>query len=564
VAVDEAAQLEADTQQLHSMGYAQELSRKLSGFSNFAISFSIISVLAGALTTFYLPLLAGGPRAVTLSWIIIGFFALLVGMSMAEICSAMPTAGGLYYWSAKLAKNQESGARWSWFTGWFNLVGQIGVIASVDYALSVFIAEFISLYEGRWLFFDSTLDFKSVFFIYTIVLITHGLLNTFGVRLVKILMDVSVWWHVFGTAVIIAALFIIPDSGKTEGLGSIFDSKNLTGWDFSGSGVYVLIIGMLIAQYTITGFDASAHVSEETKGANVSAPKAILRSIYISAIIAWILNIAILQAIPKGAYDDIAVSFIPAPLRVFEASVGGNMAKTMIFIAIVGQFFCGMASVTANSRMIYAFSRDGALPGAKLWHRISPRTRTPTNAVWFGVTLAWILGMLTFLQSANYAVAFFAMVGITAVGLYVAYVIPVFLRLRKPDFVQGPWNLRGYSKLVGWTAVIYVTFINLMFLAPQFGPVSAFWPPWGGDFIPGVPKVNNFNFTGPILIVFAIAVWIYWEVSAKKWFKGPKVMGTEEELRAIERHLAAVEAGEEPPEVFRALEDKMDAKHGKT
>ena len=118
---------------------------------------------------------------------------------------------------------------------------------------------------------------------------------------------------------------------------------------------------------------------------------------------------------------------------------------------------------------------------------------------------------------------------------------------RKPDFVQGPWNLRGWSKLVGWTVVIYVVFINLMFLAPQFGPVSAFWPPWGGD-IPGtdIARINNFNFTGPFMIILLIAIWIYWEVSAKNWFTGPKVMGSEAELRAIEAELAAVEAGRAP------------------
>ena len=160
-----------------------------------------------------------------------------------------------------------------------------------------------------------------------------------------------------------------------------------------------------------------------------------------------------------------------------------------------------MASVTANSRMIYAFSRDGALPGSRRWHRINPRTRTPTNSVWLGVTLAFLLGFLTFLQSGSYAVAFFAFVGITAVGLYIAYVIPVFLRLRSKTFVKGPWHLRGFSKIVGWTAVVYVIFINLMFFAPQFGPVSAMWPPWGGD-VPGTtfPRVNNFNFTGPLVI----------------------------------------------------------------
>ena len=568
MAVDEAAQIVADRQELHSLGYAQELSRKLGGFSNFAISFSIISVLAGALTTFYLPLLAGGPAAVTVSWIVIGGLALLVGMAMAEICSAMPTAGGLYYWSAKLARTPEGGAKAAWYTGWFNLVGQIGVIASVDYALSVFIAYFVQLYANT-MFGNPILEYKNVFIIYTCVLIAHGLLNTFGVRLVKLLADISVWWHVVGTLFIIIALFVVPSSDSVEGLGSIFDSQNLTGWSFGGSGIYVFIIGLLIAQYTITGFDASAHVSEETKGANVSAPKAIVRSIYISAIGAWFLNIAILQAMPKGAYEDglagvLSNGLIPAPLNIFEASVAGNISKVMILIAIVGQFFCGMCGVTANSRMVYAFSRDGALPGSRLWHRINPKTRTPTNAVWLGIGLAFIVGLLTFVQSDNYAVAFFVLVGFTAVGLYVAYVIPVYLRLRKPDFVQGPWNLRGYSKLVGWTVVVYVVFINLMFLAPQFGPVSAFWPPWGGD-IPGtdIARVNNFNFTGPFMIILLIAIWIYWEVSAKNWFTGPKVMGTEEELGAIEAELAAVERGEAPASDLYKMEDKMEGKHGR-
>ncbi|MCJ7437741.1 MAG: amino acid permease [Acidimicrobiia bacterium] len=575
MAVDEATQLEADTQQLHGMGYAQELNRGFSGFSNFAISFSIISVLAGALTVFYLPLISGGPAAITTSWIVIGFFALIVGMAMAEICSAMPTAGGLYYWSAKLAKTPEGGAKAAWYTGWFNLLGQVGVIASVDYALSVFIAFFVQLYASSW-FGMSILDYKSVFIIYTFVLISHGLLNTFGVRLVKLLADVSVWWHVIGTLIIVIIMFSIPTQDNIIGLSHIFDFENVTGFDFGGSGFYVFLVGLLVAQYTITGFDASAHVSEETKGANVSAPKALVRSIYISAIGAWILTLSITQAIPKGVYANVvagltsdtdgAISLIPAPLRVIETSVGGNLSKLIIFIAIVGQFFCGMCGVTANSRMVYAFSRDGALPGSKLFHRINTKTRTPTNAVWLGVTLSWIVGLLTVLQADNYAVAFFALVGITAVGLYIAYVIPVFLRLRKPDFVQGPWNLRGASKLVGWTAVIYVVIVNLIFFLPQFGPWSdGFWPPWGGD-VPGTTfnRINNFNFTGPLIILGAVAIWAYWHLSAKKWFKGPQVMGTEEELRDLEAHLAAVERGEATPESIREMEDKMDARHGKS
>ncbi len=184
------AEVTADTQRLHEMGYAQELNRKMGWFSNFAISFSIISILAGAMTTYWLGMQAGGPRAIMLSWIIVGFFALLVGMAMAEICSKYPTAGGLYYWSAKLAR--KNAPVWSWYTGWFNLLGLIGVIASVDYALATFTGFFIQLYRPSFTTAGST-GARNVFIIFVIYLIVHGLLNTFRVDVVALLGDISVW-----------------------------------------------------------------------------------------------------------------------------------------------------------------------------------------------------------------------------------------------------------------------------------------------------------------------------------------------------------------------------------
>ena len=391
-----------DRDQLHEMGYAQELHRGMSTFSNFAISFSIISILAGGMTSFWLGMVTGGPRVITLGWIIVGFFALLVGMAMGEICSAYPTAGGLYYWSAKLAK--KNGARWSWFTGWFNLLGQIGVIASVDYALAIFIGYFIRLFDDSY-----RLTTYGIFVIFLLVLIAHGLLNTFSINLVKILGDISVWWHIAGVAIIAGVLFIAPSN--TRGIGGAFDKAppGLTGWMGTGPMVmiYLFALGLLLAQYTITGFDASAHVSEETVGARTEAPKAIVRAIYVSAIAALVLNLSMIAALPKkgalladgsDAYTSIAYGpaadpfLVNAANRLISSAVSTGSAKLLVFICIVGQFFCGMASVTANSRMIYAFSRDGALPGSKFWHKINPKTRTPTNSVWLGVSLSAILG----------------------------------------------------------------------------------------------------------------------------------------------------------------------------
>ncbi len=542
-----------DRHQLHEMGYAQELKRGMGWFSNFAISFSIISILAGGMTAYWLGLATGGPMVITLGWIIVGFFVLLVGMAMGEICSAYPTAGGLYYWSAKLAR--RNGARWSWFTGWFNLLGQIGVIASVDYALAVFIAYFIRMFDDGY-----RLTVLGIFGIFLLVLIAHGLLNTFGVSVVRILGDISVWWHVVGVVIIFFILMIAPDN--TRGLGSVFDQAppGLAGWNGGVFvGIYLFALGLLLAQYTITGFDASAHVSEETVGARTEAPKAIVRAIYVSAIAAFFLNLAMTQAIPDDpalyagiTYGDANDPFlVNAAPRLISTAVGLGTAKFIIFIAIVAQFFCGMASVTANSRMIYAFSRDGALPGSKFWHKINPKTRTPTNSIWLGVVLSAIVGSTSLYVrgsgAGRYSTAFFAMTGICVIGLYIAYAIPIYLRLTNPDFKTGPWNLKGHHKIVGWTSLVWIGFITVLFFAPVLWP---FWRPWGDDNLisdDGAGNVffkqNNFNFTGPLILLAVLGFWLYWQLSGRKWFTGPRVQGSPEELLAIERELDALEHG---------------------
>jgi amino acid transporter len=525
--------VDEDREHLHSLGYAQELQRGMGTFSNFAISFSIISILAGGFTSFWIGATFGGPLVVTLGWLIVGFFSLCVGMAMGEICSAYPTAGGLYFWSAKLART--NGPLWSWFTGWFNFIGQVGVIASVDYALANYVVRFINMYADADA--DGTIapiiepTAGKLFIVFVIILALHGLLNTFGVKLVRLLGDVSVWWHVIGVAVIFVALFAGPD--QKQPVSYLFEYQNNSLWSGGISTLYVFFLGFLLAQYTITGYDASAHVSEETVGARRSAPIAIVRSIWISAIAALVLNIGFLLATPDElvGFDASAVG-ITYPVTIFESVLSGFFAKLVVLISVIGQFFCGLASVTANSRMIYAFSRDGGLPGSKLWHKINPKTRTPTNAVWLGVVVSAVVGALSLLQSdAGISVAFFALTGICVVGLYISYVIPVYLRLRNPDFQQGPWNLGSRSNLVGWIAVIWVGFISVLFFSPLF-------PDWNW-----FSDVNTANYAGPLIMLSFLGVGLWWVASAKKWFKGPKVQGTPEELAAIERELDALEHG---------------------
>ena len=247
------------------------------------------------------------------------------------------------------------------------------------------------------------------------------------------------------------------------------------------------------------------------------------------------------------ANDPFLVNAAP---RLISSAVGTGAAKLLVFIAIVGQFFCGLASVTANSRMIYAFSRDGALPGSKHWHKINPKTRTPTNSVWLGVVLSAIVGATSLYVrgtgAGRYSTAFFAMTGICVIGLYIAYAIPIYLRLTNPDFQAGPWNLKGHHKLVGWTALAWIAFITILFFAPLFWP---FWPIWGsGNEIVDRRRGQHLLQAEQLQLHRATdhpgvrSSWLATgDFSGKKWFTGPKVQGTKEELLAIERELDALE-----------------------
>src|ERR1700686_5406569 len=289
-----------DEQRLAELGYKQELHRGWSSFSNFAISFSIISVLAGCFTTYGQALKNGGPIAISIMWPIISVLILCVAFSMSELASAYPTAGGIYYWASRLG-----GAGWGWFTGWFNLIGLVAVVASVDYVCASFLMNLLGLYNVHFVFdFTKASAFTDVhysahvnFALFAVILLIHGLINVFSSHLVSIFNGISVWWHVIGVAVIVIILIAVPSHHAS--LSYVFGHRaNVSGFGEGMYWFYVLPLGFLLTMYTITGDDASAHVSEETHGAAESAPKGVWRSVFYSAVIGWIVLLAITFAIP--------------------------------------------------------------------------------------------------------------------------------------------------------------------------------------------------------------------------------------------------------------------------
>jgi amino acid transporter len=259
-------------------------------------------------------------------------------------------------------------------------------------------------------------------------------------------------------------------------------------------------------------------MTEETKNAATAGPRGIVTSILVSLFAGWLLLIGITFAIQH--YTSESTNAVPAA-QVFIDAVGSTGGKLLLLVAIGAQLFCGMSSVTANSRMIYAFSRDGALPGSKAWHRINPKTRTPTNAIWLAAGGALILGLPYLWNDAAYV----AVTSIAVIGLYIAYVIPTLLRLRLGKrFKPGPWQLGRWSKPIGIAAVTWVVIITILFMLPTVSPING----------------TNFNYTVVAVVVVLGFAGIWWLVSAHKWFTGPKVQGTEAELADMERELEAL------------------------
>lgn len=501
--------LSHDEQRLAELGYKQELRRGWSGFSNFAISFSIISILAGCFTSYGQAFLNGGPVAISIGWPVISCLILCVAFSMSELASAMPTAGGIYYWASKLG-----GAGWGWFTGWFNLIGLVCVVASVDYAAASFLQILLSWFGVGFAEHAGAgavhYNAHMVFLFFLIILLVHGLINVFSSHLVSLFNGISVWWHVAGVAVIV--LFLIFGPHHHASLSYVFGTRTFGSFGHGMYWFYVLPLGFLLTMYTITGYDASAHVSEETHDAAESAPKGVWRSVFYSAVIGWILLLALTFAVQHNRIGDISAAGFPST-EILRTALSSTASELVLLISTVGQLFCGMACVTSASRMTFAFSRDGAIPGHGLWRQLS-KHKTPTWAVLFVCVMAAVVTIPAFFpNSAGYPVAFFAVTSICVIGLYIAYSIPIFLRWRMGSaFQTGPWTLGRKYRWVNLIAVVWVGLCVIIFCLPV-GPTGVYFKhgfSWG-----------SVNYAPLVTIGVMGAVTLWYVISAKKTFKGP-------------------------------------------
>jgi amino acid transporter len=441
---------EDDARMLSRLGYAQELVRAMGGFSTFALSFSIISVLTGIITTYKTALSGGGPAAAGIGWPLVSVGALIVALAMSELASAFPTAGALYHWSALLG-----GPGWGWLTAAMNLVGQCAIVAGIDLGCADTLRATLDLPRA------------SLIPLLVLVLASHAALNVLSVKIVAWLNDFSATVHIVGVVVLVAVLL---GFARTHEAGYLAQ----TGFTLRDDGRYALGFanGLLLGMWTFTGFDASAHVSEETRDPQRRAPLGIVSSVAVSAVAGYALVVALTLAVPDLRAT--AADEQPA-LFVLRKGLGDGWGSLAMGLGVAAMWFCGLSSVTSASRTLYAFSRDGGLPFSAALRRVSPRLRTPVTATIVAVAAPLLLVLATMPFEGDVLVA---VTSLAASGLYVSYATPIALGAiarRKGRWRRlGPWNLGRWGVAVAWAAVAWTAVVVGVCSLPPNGLGGAF------------------------------------------------------------------------------------------
>ncbi|CAN5162115.1 amino acid permease [soil metagenome] len=494
-----------DVKVLHSMGYAQELERRLSRFSNFAVSFSIICILSGGINSLAQGTSGAGGISIGIGWLLGCFVSLVFAVAMSQISSAYPTAGGLYHWGSILG-NRGTG----WVTAWLNLLGLVTVLGAINVGTWTF---FVGAF-GAMLGIENNLVNQTIF----LIIITGGqaLINHLGIRLTAMLTDFS-GWLIFGGAILIAVVCMI--AAEHWEVSRLFTFHNYS-CDAGGgvwpavSNTWVFLLGLLLPIYTITGYDASAHTSEETLKAAHSVPRAMVMSVVWSAIFGYIFLCAFVLMVPS--MDEAAKQGWNVFFWGFDQRVATAVKEIVYLVVFVAQLLCGLATVTSASRMIFAFSRDGGLPGSKALATVSPKYRTPVAAIWTSAVLAVLFVTGSSLVSVAGTSAYTIVVSCTVIFLFLSFTFPITLGLiawGSPKWDRmGPWNMgRAVFSLFAVLSIVAMVLI----------------------FVIGIQPPNDWALY--ITVGFFILTAIVWFGFENRRFKGPPIGDLIAERQALIR-----------------------------
>ncbi|KAI9892619.1 MAG: hypothetical protein M1814_001312 [Vezdaea aestivalis] len=516
----------ADEEALAALGYKQEFKREFSLWTTFCVSFAVLGLLPSFAATLFYGMGYAGTAGMVWGWIVAMIFIQCVAMSMAELCSSMPTSGGLYYAAAVLAPPGH-GPFAAWITGWSNWIAQVTAAPSVTYAMSAMLLAAVSINQPS----------------YTPQNYQTFLLTAFIMALQATISSMPTKWiansNSVGSSINIAALFIVivlipADTSRRD--PKFTPSAEVWGTIHNGTsypGGIAILMSFISVIWTMSGYDSPFHLSEECSNASIASPRAIVLTSGVGGVCGWFLQLVVAYTVLD--IDEVINTELGNPWAGYLFQVmPKNTALVILALTIVCAFSMGQGCMVAASRVTYAYARDDCFPLSRFWKRVNRYTDTPVNAVW----LNWTVGVaLCFLIFAG-EIAIGAIFSVGAIAAFVAFTIPIAIRVFfvGDRFRRGPWHLGKFSKPIGAAAV---AFVALML------PILCLPATTGSELDPTTMNWTVVVYCGPMLIVM-----IWWVVSARKWFKGPKVniehamLGREGNVIDGQEYESSNEAGE--------------------
>ncbi|EWC44425.1 putative amino-acid permease [Drechslerella stenobrocha 248] len=488
-----------DEETLFALGYKQEFKREFSLWTTFCVSFAVLGLLPSFASTLYYGMGYAGTAGMVWGWIVAMVFIQCVAMSMAELCSSMPTSGGLYYAAAVLAP-EGWGPFAAWVTGWSNWIVQVTAAPSVDYAMAAMILALGSMANENY-----HIESYHVFLLSTLIMLIHGVISSMPTLWIARFNSVGT---VINIIALIVVIIIIP--ADTTRRNPRFNPSSqvwgeITNMTSYPSGVAVLM-SFISVIWTMSGYDSPFHLAEECSNANVAAPRAIVLTSGIGGVMGWFLQLVVAYTVVD--INDVIGSELGQPWAAYCLQVlPYNTSVAVISLTVVCAFSMGQGCMVAASRVTYAYARDDCFPLSQYWKRVHPVTKTPVMAVWFNCVIGILLLLLIF--AGDLAIG--AIFSVGAIAAFVSFTIPIFIRVFfvGDKFRRGPWHLGRFSRPIGIAACSFVVLMVPILCLPQYT---------GSEL-----NAQDMNYTclvygGPML---AIIIW--WFVDAKKWFHGPKI-----------------------------------------
>ncbi|EXJ56764.1 hypothetical protein A1O7_07108 [Cladophialophora yegresii CBS 114405] len=495
-------ELTADEEVLAALGYKPEFKREFSLWTSFCVSFAVLGLLPSFASTLWYGMGYAGTPGMAWGWLIAMGFIQCVAMGMAELCSSMPTSGGLYYAAAVLAP-PGYGPIAAWITGWSNWLCQVTGAPSVNYALASMILAAGSINNPGYVPQN-----YQVFLLTTLIMIIHACISSMPTRWIATFNSYGSTFNII--ALVITVITIPAATNRTsQGLPRFTKSSTVWGNFYEGTdypnGVAVLM-SFIAVIWTMSGYDAPFHLAEECSNANIASPRAIVLTSGVGGLMGWFLQLVVAYTVIS--IDDVLDSDLGQPWASYLLQIlPRNTALAILSMTIICGFSMGQGCMVAASRVTFAYARDGCFPGSRYWAQVNPITKTPVNAVWFNAAIGILLTLLLFGGEACIGAIF----SVGAIAAFVAFTIPITIRtfFVGSRFRHGPWHLGKWSYPIGVASTCFTLLMIPILCLPSVT---------GKNLDASLMNWTCLVWGGPML-----GALVWWVVDAHKWFKGPKV-----------------------------------------